>query len=135
MKAASASPRNVDEYIAGFPANVQEILKRIRTTVRLAAPEAQETIKYKMPTFTLNGNLVYFAAFKNHIGMYPPVKGFKEARAELSAYEGPKGSLIFPLDKPIPYDLISRIVKFRVAENAAGVAAKSKKRIADQRTR
>lgn len=135
MKAPSSSPRNVDEYIAAFPAGVQDILKRVRATVRLAAPEAEETIKYKMPTFTLNGNLVYFAAFKNHIGFYPPVKGFKEARAELSMYEGPKGSLIFPLNKPIPYDLISRIVKFRVMENAERAAGKGKKGVVHDRTR
>ena len=107
----------MDEYIAGFPKEVQEILERIRRTIKKSAPEAEETIKYKMPTFTLNGNLVYFAAFRNHIGFYPPVTGFKEIREELAAYEGPKGSLTFPFDKPIPYDLISRIVKFRVKEN------------------
>lgn len=110
-------PKTIDEYIAVFPKDVQEILEKIRGTVKKAAPEAQETIKYDMPTFTLNGNLVHFATFKNHIGFFPPVKGLEKYRAELSAYEGPKGSLKFPLDKPIPYELIGEIVSFRVQEN------------------
>ena len=119
-------PGSVDEYIAGFPPAVQDVLQKIRATVRKAAPEAEETIKYKMPTFTLHGNLVYFAAFQGHIGFYPPVTGSKELRGELKRYEGPKGSLRFPLDKPIPYDLIARIVEFRVKENLE--RAKGKRR-------
>jgi uncharacterized protein YdhG (YjbR/CyaY superfamily) len=117
-------PKTIDEYIAVFPKDVQEILEKIRGTVKKAAPEAQETIKYDMPTFTLNGNLVHFATFKNHIGFFPPVKGLEKYRAELSAYEGPKGSLKFPLDKPIPYELIGEIVSFRVQENLEKAAKK-----------
>jgi uncharacterized protein YdhG (YjbR/CyaY superfamily) len=119
-------PKSIDEYIAIFPKDVQEVLEKIRMTIRKAAPGAQETIKYQMPTFLLDGNLVYFAAFKKHIGFYPPVKGLLKYRDELSVYEGPKGSLLFPLDKPIPYDLISEIVKYRVLENQEKAKAKKK---------
>ena len=112
-------------YIGHFSAEVQAILQKIRATVRKAAPDAQETISYQIPAFTLNGQLVYFAAFKNHIGFYPPVMGgdqkFKKAK---SAYEGPKGNLQFPLDKPIPYGLISKIVKLRVKQNLDKARAK-----------
>ncbi len=118
----------MDEYIARFPNDIQEVLQKIRTTIRNAAPDAGETIKYEMPTFTLKGNLVHFAAFKKHIGFYPPVKGDEKLKNELSIYEGPKGSLRFPLDKPIPYDLISRIVKVRVRENLEKAAAREKGR-------
>ena len=122
------TPDNIDEYIAAFPAEVQEILEKIRKMIRESAPEAQETIKYKMPTFTLHGNLVFFAAFKRHISFYPPVTGAVELRSEVSAYEGPKGSLKFPLDRPIPYELIRRIVKFRVQENMDRVEEKRKRK-------
>jgi uncharacterized protein YdhG (YjbR/CyaY superfamily) len=122
------SPRNIDEYIAGFPTDVQEILQNIRSTVRKAAPDAQETISYQMPTFTLKGNLVHFAAFKKHIGFYPVPTGIEAFKEELSAYQGGKGSVQFPLDKPMPYDLIRRIVEFRVQENLAKAAAKGKKK-------
>ncbi len=128
MKTEQTAPKTIDEYIAGFPPDIQEILEKIRLTIREAAPGAEETIKYQMPTFTLNGNLVYFAAFKKHIGFYPPVAaGTAKFKKELAAYEGEKGSLIFPLDRPIPFDLISRIVKFRVKENLAKTAAKRKR--------
>jgi uncharacterized protein YdhG (YjbR/CyaY superfamily) len=120
------TPKTIDEYIATFPKDIQEILQKIRATIKNAAPGAQETIKYQMPTFTLEGNLVYFAAFKKHIGFYPPVKGLLKFKEELAVYEGPKGSLIFPLDKPMPYDLISEIVKFRVEENHVRAQAKHK---------
>jgi uncharacterized protein YdhG (YjbR/CyaY superfamily) len=120
------TPKTIDEYIATFPKDIQEILQKIRATIKNAAPGAQETIKYQMPTFTLEGNLVYFAAFKKHIGFYPPVKGLLKFKEELAGYEGPKGSLIFPLDKPMPYDLISEIVKFRVEENHVRAQAKHK---------
>ncbi len=126
MKADQAVPQTIDEYIAGFPKDVQEKLEQVRRTIREAAPDAQEKISYKMPTFTLKGNLVYFAAFKNHIGFYPIPSGIEEFKEELSAYEQGKGSVQFPLDKPIPFDLISRIVKFRVKENLAKAAAKRK---------
>jgi uncharacterized protein YdhG (YjbR/CyaY superfamily) len=117
MKTSPAAPKDIDEYIAGFPEDVQEILQKIRMTIRKAAPEAEETIKYRMPTFTLNGNLVHFAAFKHHIGLYPVPRAIETFKEELSSYKGAKGSVQFPLDEPIPYDLISRIVEFRVANN------------------
>ncbi len=128
MKASQTAPQTIDEYIAGFPKDVQEILEQVRQTIRKAAPDAEEKISYQMPTFTLKGNLVYFAAFKNHIGFYPIPSGIEEFKEELSAYEQGKGSVQFPLDKPIPYDLISRIVKFRVKENLAKAEAKGKKK-------
>jgi uncharacterized protein YdhG (YjbR/CyaY superfamily) len=107
---------------------VQTILEKIRKTIRDAAPEAQETINYQIPTFTLYGNLVHFAAFKKHIGFYPTPSGIAQFEAELSVYEKAKGSVQFPLDQPIPYDLIRRIVEFRVEENLAKVQARRKKR-------
>ena len=128
MKTDQAIPVNIDEYIAGFPPATQEILEKVRATIRAAAPGAQETISYRMPTFTLKGNLVHFAAFKNHIGFYPTPTGTEEFKKELAAYEGGKGSIRFPLDKPIPYDLISRIVEFRVKENLERAEAKVKKK-------
>lgn len=113
------TPKDFDDYAAGFPANAQRILRKIRTTIKKAAPKAKETISYKMPAFMLNGMLVYFAAFKNHIGFYPRMSAIRKFRKELSKYKGAKGSVRFPLDQPIPYDLIARIVKFRVRENLA----------------
>jgi uncharacterized protein YdhG (YjbR/CyaY superfamily) len=128
MKTDQAAPKTIDEYIAGFPSDVQAILEQIRMTIREAAPDAQEKISYQMPTFTLNGNLIHFAAFKNHIGLYPTPTGIEEFKKELSGYEGGKGSVRFPLDKPIPFDLISRIVKFRAKEMLARAEAKGKKK-------
>jgi uncharacterized protein YdhG (YjbR/CyaY superfamily) len=128
MRTNQTAPRNINEYIAGFPPDVQEILEKIRMTIRKAAPEAEETIKYQMPTFTLKGNLVHFAAFKKHIGFYPVPTGIEQFKQELSVYEGGKGSVQFPLDQPIPYNLISRVVKFRVKENLERAAAKGKKK-------
>ena len=123
------APKTLDEYIARYPREVQEILEKIRVTIRNAAPEAEETIKYQMPTFTLHGNLVYFGAFKNHIGFYPPISSGSEAfRQEVAKYEGPKRSLIFPFDQPIPYHLIDAIVRLRVLENLARVKASETKR-------
>ncbi len=127
MNPDPAAPTTVDEYIAGFPPDIQAILQKVRMTVRKAAPDAEETIKYRMPTFTLKGNLVHFAAFKNHIGFYPTPTGTAHFKQQLAAYEGAKGSIRFPLDKPIPYALIGRIVKFRGKENLARAAAKEKK--------
>jgi uncharacterized protein YdhG (YjbR/CyaY superfamily) len=123
------TPTNIDEYIARFPEEVQEILEEIRTTIRNAAPGAEETINYQIPTFTLKGNLVHFAAYKKHIGFYPIPTGIEKFKKELSVFKGAKGSVQFPLDKPIPYDLIRKIVLFRVKENLdrAGVKGKSKK--------
>ena len=128
MKTEPPAPKTIDEYIAGFPNDTQEILQKIRATIRKAAPDAQEKIAYQMPTFFLKGNLVHFAAFKKHIGFYPVPTGIEAFKKELSVYEGGKGSVQFPLDQPIPYDLISRIVKFRVKENLEKAAAKAKKK-------
>ena len=119
--------KNIDEYIASFPPEVQAILEKIRLTIRKAAPGAEETIKYQMPTFTLHGNLVYFAAFKKHIGFYPIPTGIEKFKKELAPYKQGKGSVQFPLDQPIPYGLISKIVKFRVQENMAKTASKGQK--------
>lgn len=110
----TTNPINIDEYISSFPASVQQILHEVRATVRAAAPAATETIKYAMPTFMLKGNLVHFAAFKKHIGLYAVPTGVPAFEAELAAYKTGRGSVQFPLDQPIPHDLISRMVKFRV---------------------
>jgi uncharacterized protein YdhG (YjbR/CyaY superfamily)/ankyrin repeat protein len=123
-----AAPKDIDEYIAGFPSDVQEILEEIRTTIRSAAPEAEEGIKDRIPTFDLSGNLVYFAAFNEYIELYPVPRWNEKFKEELSAYAGDKGTARFPLDKPIPFDLISRIVAFRVEKNLEKAKAKSKKR-------
>jgi len=110
--------QTIDEYIEASPKDVQGILQRLRLTIRKAAPEAVETISYQMPTFKLNGKgLVYFAAFKNHIGFYPIPSGIEAFKKELSRYKQGKGSVQFPIDKPIPYDLVRRIVRFRAKEN------------------
>ncbi len=126
MKPDQTAPQNIDEYIAGFPPDVQKILHKIRQTIRKAAPDAAETIKYRMPTFTLNGNLVHFAAFKKHIGFYPTPSGTATFKKEIAPYHAAKGSIQFPLDEPIPYGLISKIVKFRVKENLARARTKGK---------
>jgi uncharacterized protein YdhG (YjbR/CyaY superfamily) len=118
----------IDDYIAGFPKDVQVILEELRATIRKAAPEAEETINYQIPTFTLNGNLVHFAAYKNHIGFYPTPSGIAAFKKELSAYEGAKGSVQFPIDKPLPLRLITKIVKFRVKENLERTERKVKNR-------
>jgi len=127
VRTNQAAPKNIDEYIAGFPDDVQEILEKIKMTIREAAPDAEEKISYQMPTFTLKGNLVHFAAYKKHIGLYPAPRGIEKFKKELSAYEGAKGSVRFPLDKPIPFGLISRIVKFRVKDNLESAKARAKK--------
>ena len=109
---------NIDEYIAGFPPDIQKILEQIRTTIKQAAPDAEEAIKYAIPTFTLNGNLVHFAAFKNHIGFYATPTGSEAFKKELSVYKTGKGSVQFPINQPMPLELITKMVKFRVAENS-----------------
>ena len=107
----------IDDYIKTFPTDVQSILEKMRQTIRKATPEAIEAVSYQMPTFKLNGkNLVHFAAFKSHIGFYPIPSGIEAFRRELSQYKQGKGSVQFPLDKPIPYDLVEKIVRFRVKE-------------------
>jgi uncharacterized protein YdhG (YjbR/CyaY superfamily) len=122
----TAKPNSIDEYIAGFPQEVRAILEQIRTTIHQAAPEAKETIKYAIPTFVQNGNLVHFAAFKNHIGFYPAPTGMETFKQELSVYKTAKGSVQFPPDKPMPLDLITRITQFRVKENLGKEAKKSR---------
>lgn len=115
---------SIDEYIAAFPKDIQEMLEDIRATIRKAAPQAQEAIKYAIPTFTLNGNLVHFGGFKNHIGFYPAPGGIEAFKKELSAYKGSKGSIQFPIDKPLPLTLITKIVKFRVKQNLEKIKQK-----------
>ena len=126
--AKAQPPKDIDGYIARFPADVQAILEQVRMTIRTAAPEATETISYQMPAFKLHGILVYFAGWKTHIGLYPPVSGDKALEKAVARYSGPKGNLQFPLDEPIPYDLIERIVKLRVKQDLAKAAVKRKKR-------
>lgn len=118
-----ATPKNIDEYIASFSPEVQAILKKIRLTIGRAAPEAKEAISYRMPAFSYHGILVYFAAFKKHIGLYPPVRGDAKLEKAISSYAGEKGNLRFSLDQPIPYHLIERIVKLRVKQNLSKARA------------
>lgn len=119
MKSDESTSNVIDEYIATFPDDVQAVLHKVRKTIRKVAPDAQEKINYGIPTFTLNGNLVHFAGFKSHIGFYPTPSGIEKFKKELSKYEGAKGSVKFPLDEPIPYDLIKKITEFRVKEQQA----------------
>lgn len=120
------APKTIDEYITGFSPGIQEILQKIRVTIHQAAPDATEAIAYQMPTFKLEGNLLHFAAFKNHIGFYPVPTGIEKFKKELTPYKTSKGAVQFPLDQPIPYALITKIVKFRVKENLAKASAKAK---------
>ena len=115
----SVVPATVDAYISGFPPDVQSILQRVREVAHQAAPEAQEIISYRMPALKQGGVLVYFAAFKGHIGLYPPVRGDAEIEKAIAPYAGDKGNLRFPFDKPIPYDLIARITALRLRQNLA----------------
>jgi uncharacterized protein YdhG (YjbR/CyaY superfamily) len=128
METNQSIPTTIDEYIASFPEEVQEILQELRATIREAAPEAEETISYRMPTFNLEGNLVHFAAYKNHIGFYPTPSGIENFKEALSAYEGAKGSVKFPINQPLPFETIAKIVKFRVQENVDKAAAKPKRK-------
>ena len=124
MRTDREPPKTIDEYIAAFPPEVQEILETIRRIVSGAAPDARETISYRMPAFQLHGILLYFAAFQKHIGLYPPIRGDAELEAAVAPYAGEKGNLRFPLDRPIPYDLIERIARLRVRQNLAKAAGK-----------
>jgi uncharacterized protein YdhG (YjbR/CyaY superfamily) len=124
---ASQTIQTIDEYIALFPAATQEILEKVRQLIQEVAPAAQETIKYQIPTFVLHGNLISFGAYKNHIGLYPTPNGLDSFAQELAPYRSGKGTAQFPLDQPIPYDLIRKITAFRVAENEAKAQAKKKK--------
>ena len=119
---------SIDDYIATFPAETQKILKEVRATIKAAAPDAEEKFSYGIPTFFLKDNLVHFAAFKNHIGFYPTPGGIQAFKRDLSVYESAKGSVQFPINKPMPLELIGKIVKFRVAENLKIAEAKSRKK-------
>lgn len=126
--AKSQKPKDIESYISKFPTAVQVILEKVRETIRHAAPEATETISYMMPAFRQHGILVYFAAWEKHIGMYPPISGNKTLEKAIARYAGPKGNLQFPLDEPMPLDLIARIVNLRVKQDETKAAAKRKKR-------
>jgi uncharacterized protein YdhG (YjbR/CyaY superfamily) len=128
MDTSKATFKTIDEYIATFPKETQSLLKQIRATIKAAAPEAEEKISYQMPTFFLKGNLVHFAAFKNHIGFYPVPTGIEKFKKDLSIYKTTKGAVQFPLDKPLPLELITKIVKFRVEENIRKAEEKAHKK-------
>ena len=117
MEGKQADPTTIDEYIARYPEDVQQTLHKIRAVIREAAPDAVEKISYQIPAFYLNGGLVWFGVYKHHIGLYPTPSGTEALEKELSAYRGTKGSLHFPFGEPVPYELIAKIVKLRVAEN------------------
>lgn len=119
---------STEAYIATFPPEIQRLLQDVRATIRSAAPEAKEKISYQMPTFDLHGNLVHFAAFKNHIGFYPGADGIAAFKDELSAYKGAKGSVQFPLDRPLPLELIGRITVYRAIQNKSRAEAKRGKK-------
>jgi len=127
VSAGSGKPRSIDEYIAAFPRDVQKILQQVRATIKKAAPDAEEAIKYQVPTFVLDGNLVHFGAFKKHIGFYPTSSGIEAFKRELAGYKSARGSVQFPFDEPMPLRLIEKIVKFRVREVTAKAAAKKRK--------
>lgn len=128
MESRKGGFKSIDEYIAVFPEETRQLLQALRATIRAAAPGAEEKISYQMPAFYQNGNLVYFAAFKKHIGFYPTSSGIRAFKRELSTYESGKGSVQFPIDEPLPLKLITKIVKFRVAENLKNAEIRSRKR-------
>ncbi len=129
MRTKQAPAKDIDEYIAGFPADVQKILETVRTTIRKAVPTAGEKISYQIPTFTLNGTyLVYFAGFQNHVSVYPAPVESEELKEELAPYKAGKGTVRFPLDKPVPLDVITKIVKYLEKNNLERTQAKGKKK-------
>ena len=128
MKAERITTKTIDEYISLYPTNIQEILIELRATIKAAAPEAEEIISYQMPAYRYHGIVVYFAAFSKHIGFYPKVSGIETFKNELSVYKGAKGSVQFPLDKPLPLELIAKIVQFRVNENLEQARIKAVKK-------
>jgi uncharacterized protein YdhG (YjbR/CyaY superfamily) len=128
VPAPRGEPKDIDHDIAGCAPEARAILKKVRATIRRTAPHARELISYRIPAFALHGMLIYFAAFKSHIGIYPPIKGNAKLAAAAARYAGPKGNLRFPLDQPIPYALIARIVEFRIEQNAASARRKNKSR-------
>ncbi len=125
MNLDSGGFRSIDAYIASFPEDVQEILQELRAVIKASAPGAEERISYQMPTFVLQGNLVHFAAYKKHIGFYPTPSGIEAFKQELAGYKGAKGSVQFPIDKPLPLELVRKIVQYRVAENLNHAEQKS----------
>lgn len=127
MKASKSTPESIDDYIRAFPPKIQSILKNIRLTIRQAAPHAAEKISYRMPAFFQNGALAYYAAFKNHIGFFPPVPDDAKLQKAAAPFASPNGNLRFPIDQPIPYDLIKRIVKHRLGQNDAKIASRTTK--------
>ena len=128
MQDKKSAPTTIDQYVEGFPPEIQVILSKLRAAVKKAAPQATEKISYQMPAFHFNGNLVYFAAFKNHIGFFPTSSGVAAFQKELAKYATSKGTVHFPLDKPLPLDLVKRIVKFRVKENTSQKSEGKKKK-------
>ena len=128
MEENKITAKSIDEYILQFPPEIQERLNMLRKVIKESAPDALETISYQMPAFVLYGSLVYFAAFKNHIGFYPTASGIAAFKNELSEYKIGKGSIQFPIEKPLPYELVSRIVKFKVDENMRKAEGKLKKK-------
>jgi uncharacterized protein YdhG (YjbR/CyaY superfamily) len=128
LKSRQAGLNSIDEYIASFPKEIRRILEDVRATIKASAPDAEERISYQIPTFTLKGNLVHFAAYKKHIGFYPTSSGIRVFKRELSTYDTAKGTVRFPIGKPLPLKLISKIVKFRVAENLKNAEIGSRKR-------
>jgi len=127
MKTTTAKVNDIDRYIAGFPEETQYLLDKVRTTIIKAAPEAEEVISYQMPAYKYQGILVFFAGYKNHIGFYPGAGGIEAFKKEIAVYKNAKGSVQFPLDKPIPLQLITKMVKFRMKQNKEKAAAKKKK--------
>jgi len=127
MSITRSKPSDIDEYISAFSPEVQAVLQQVRQVVRSAAPDAQEVISYQMPALRQHGVLVYFAAFKNHIGFYPPVRGDSRLEKAAAPYAGENGNLRFPLDQPIPFELIKRLTAFRLKQDLANAAAKGKK--------
>jgi len=126
MSTKNAPPKDIDAYIAAFPPEIQEVLQKIRLTIKAVAPDATEKISYQIPTFYLKGNLVHFAAFKDHFAFFPTSSGVEKFKEELSEYKLSRGTIQFPFGKPIPYDLITRITKFRVGENLERAKIKEK---------
>ena len=125
---APRAVETIDDYILGFPPEIQDILQTLRKVIRESAPDAEEKISYRMPTFAQHGNLVHFAALKHHIGFYPAPSGIEAFKDELAGFKGSKGAVQFPLDKPLPHELIGRIVRFRVAENHRRAESRRKRR-------
>ena len=135
METGQAKPGNIDEYIADFPPEKRAVLEQIRRTIREAAPDAEEAISYRMPTFKQNGILVHFAAFTNHIGLYPPISGDASLEKAIEPYAGEKGNLRFPLDRPIPYTLIRAVARLRARQDSARQRVKAGQRAAGRSTR